>query len=86
MSGTVAEVAGRRVCLYVSFVDLVDGRWRIDMLMAEHPSRFDAYKRQEVFTAGSVVGTLGVERVKDPAVLRAGSEYCMLISFAAGAA
>ena len=72
--------------LYVSFVDPADGRWRIDMLTAGHPSRFDAQKRQEVFTAGSVEGATGVEGVKDPVVFQAGGTYFMLVSFAVGLA
>ena len=64
--------------LYVSFVDPADNRWRIDMIEADAPERFDVSRRTKIFTAGDV----GVEGVKDPYVVLVGGMYYMLISYA----
>src|SRR5687767_11789892 len=50
--------------LFLSFVDPSDRRWRIDLLSARDPSRFDPASRQLVLTAGSTAS----EGVKDPVV------------------
>jgi len=63
---------------FVSYVDGSDGRWRIDLLEADAPDRFDPATRTPVFTAPP----LGVEGVKDPWVFRIGPVWYMLISYA----
>jgi hypothetical protein len=71
--------------LYVSYVDPADNRWRIDLLEAVHPARFDAGALQPVLMAGDVPCTAGerVEGVKDPWVFRIGGTWHMLVSYAA---
>jgi len=64
--------------LYPSYVDPADGRWRIDVIEAAHPSEFDVRQRRKVFTAGDV----GAQGVKDPWVLIVNGLYYMLISYA----
>ncbi|MBP6965519.1 MAG: hypothetical protein KBC96_14070 [Armatimonadetes bacterium] len=65
--------------LYVSYVDPVDSRWRIDVMEADAPSTFDPATRKKVFTSGDV----GLEGVKDPYVVMIGRKHYMLISYAA---
>lgn len=62
----------------VSYVDPEDGRWRVDLLTAEDPSRFDPESRKPLFTAASI----GAEGVKDPNVYRIGGLYWMFLSYA----
>jgi hypothetical protein len=71
--------------LYVSYVDSADNRWRIDLLEAPDPTRFDATALQPVLTADSIPGKADeqVEGVKDPWVFRVGATWYMLISYAA---
>jgi hypothetical protein len=85
---SIARTADGRYRLYVSYVDPRDDRWRIDLLEAEHPERFDARALRPVFTAGTVASAAGeaVEGVKDPYVFRAGDTWYMLISYAAATA
>ena len=70
--------------LYVSYVDAADNRWRIDLLEAPHPSRFDAAALQPVLTAEQIRNSAGeqIEGVKDPWVFRVGTTWHMLISYA----
>jgi hypothetical protein len=70
--------------LYVSYVDPADNRWRIDLLEAAHPSRFDANALRLVLTAEDVSRTSSdrLEGVKDPWVFRVGATWYMLISCA----
>jgi hypothetical protein len=70
--------------LYVSYVDAVDNRWRIDLLEASHPSRFDAAAVQPVLTADEIRNSAGeqIEGVKDPWVFRVGATWHMLVSYA----
>ena len=63
--------------LYVSFVDPADGRWRIDVLEADRPERFDVRARRTTLTAALA----GVESVKDPVVIRDGGRWLMFASF-----
>ena len=63
--------------LYVSFVDPADGRWRIDVLEADRPERFDARSRRTALTAAAA----GVETVKDPVVLAHDGQWLMFASF-----
>ena len=64
--------------LFVSFVDPVDQKWRINMMEADAPDQFRPAARVKVFTADDV----GVEGVKDPYVVVLGRRYYMLISYA----
>ena len=67
-----------RFAFYISFVDPADGRWRIDVVTADHPSRFDLSTRQKVFSADDING----EGVKDPFVYHIGGVYHMIVSYA----
>ena len=64
--------------LYLSYVDPTDQRWRIDLLEADHPSRFDIAKRTPILTAQQT----SCEGVKDPFVMRVDDTYHMLVSYA----
>lgn len=64
--------------LYVSHVDPDDRRWRISMLEADEPDRFDAGTARVLLTAEDVDG----EGVKDPNVFIIGRSYYMLFSYA----
>ncbi len=65
--------------LYLSYVDPVDNRWRIDVVEAGSPDSFDVDTRRPVFTAAST----GTEGVKDPKVIRlADGRLVMVISAA----
>lgn len=77
-----------RYRLYVSYVDPVDSRWRIDVLESDSPDSFDTARRSEVLTAASAsrAHDLPVEGVKDPAVYLVGRVYYMFVSFAEGIA
>jgi len=68
--------------LYLSYVDPEDSRWRIDLLEADDPRRFDARSRQPVLTGPAI----GAEGAKDPVVLILGGVYYMLVSYARPAA
>lgn len=65
--------------LYLSYVDPVDSRWRIDLLSAPDPAQFDLAARRPVLTAEST----GTEGVKDPYVLTLGPVTYLYASFAA---
>ncbi len=65
------------VRLYVSFVDPIDARWRIDVLEAETPEQLDVRDRRAAITADSA----GVESVKDPVVVRHDGRWSMFVSF-----
>ncbi|MHB1686791.1 MAG: glycoside hydrolase family protein [Ignavibacteriaceae bacterium] len=64
--------------LYVSYVDPVDNRWRIDMMEAESPEHFDVSLRKMILTAKD----LQVEGVKDPYILVIDGMYYMFYSYA----
>jgi hypothetical protein len=65
--------------LLLSFVDPVDGRWRLDVVEASDPARFDVATRRPVLTAGST----GTEGVKDPVLVRAPDGEHLFVSYAA---
>jgi hypothetical protein len=73
----VATAAG--FTLYLSFVDPVDRRWRVDAIDAADPGRFDVATRRPVLTAA----TTGTEGVKDPILVRAAGTEHLFASFAA---
>ncbi len=64
--------------LYISHVDPGDHRWRISMLEADEPDRFDVQTVTTLLTAEDVAG----EGVKDPNVYTIGQSYYMLASYA----
>jgi hypothetical protein len=64
--------------LYLSYVDPADSRWRIDVLEADDPGRFEVKNVRPVLTAA---GT-GTEGVKDPYVFRVGPVTYLLASYA----
>ena len=68
--------------LFISFVDPVDGRWRIDIVEADAIVDFDLSNSKRVLTAGA----LGVEGVKDPFLFQIAGLYHMVVSFATGEA
>jgi len=70
--------SGYELC--VSYVDAVDGRWRIDAVSAPRPDAFDIATRSPVLTAGST----STEGVKDPVVVEIGGAVHLFASFAAG--
>ncbi len=65
--------------LYVSYVDPVDNRWRIDVMEAADPASFNPRFRKKVLTA---LDRPGVEGVKDPYVMRVGDQYFMYFVYA----
>jgi hypothetical protein len=65
--------------LYLSFVDPVDGRWRIDAIDATDPARFDVSSRRAVLTAAST----RTEGVKDPVLVVEGGLEHLFASVAA---
>ena len=64
--------------LYVSYCARSDYRWRIDMLEADDPSRFDAVHRVPVLSPENS----GTEGVKDPVVVIAGGLWHLYANFA----
>ncbi len=64
--------------LYVSHVDPSDHHWRISVLEADEPDRFDGQTVSTLLTAEDVGG----EGVKDPNVFIIGQAYYMLASYA----
>jgi hypothetical protein len=71
--------AGGGYDLYICYVDAADNRWRIDVVRAPEPSRFDVAQRRPVLTAAST----GTEGVKDPYVFVVGPVTYLIASFAA---
>jgi hypothetical protein len=68
---------GRRWRLYVSYVDGVDGRWRIDVIEAGTPDSFDPAARR--IALGSDMA--GATAVKDPWLRRVGDRWWMFVSY-----
>ena len=64
--------------LYVSYVDPADGRWRIDLVVADDPSEFDLSRRTAILSAADV----RAEGIKDPFVFRVAGLFQMIVSFA----
>jgi predicted GH43/DUF377 family glycosyl hydrolase len=75
----IVKVNDQLYRLYISYVDPVDNRWRIDLVEADSPISFDITKRQKVLTASD---REGVEGVKDPYVVRKGDQYLMYFVYA----
>jgi hypothetical protein len=68
---------GRRWRLYVSYVDGVDDRWRIDVIEAGTPDSFDPAARR------LALGTdmANAIAVKDPWIRRVGDRWWMFVSY-----
>ncbi|MFQ6066424.1 MAG: hypothetical protein ACE5K3_03990 [bacterium] len=64
--------------LYISYVDPIDNRWRIDVLHAKSPEDFDLSQRHPVFTAKNT----STQAVKDPVVYSFSGLYYMFLSYA----
>jgi hypothetical protein len=64
--------------LYIGYAHPADGRWRIGLLEAQEPDRFDIAQLVPVLTAEDVGG----EGVKDPNVFQIGQMVYMLASYA----
>ncbi len=67
-----------RYRLYLSLSDLADGRWKVDMMEADDPSRFDPDARTRVLDPVE----LGLAGVKDPYIVLVGGLYWALLSYA----
>ncbi|OLE77067.1 MAG: hypothetical protein AUG02_02770 [Chloroflexi bacterium 13_1_20CM_2_70_9] len=63
--------------LYVSYVDGRSGRWRIDLLEADAPDRFDPATRTATFTAENADAVA----VKDPWLRRVAGRWLMFVSY-----
>ena len=63
--------------LYVSYVDGVDGRWRVDLIEAGSPSAFDPRTRRPVLGADMA----NAIAVKDPWLRRVNDRWLMFVSF-----
>ena len=68
---------GRTWRLYVSYVDGVDGRWRIDVIEAGSPDSFDPAARRPALDA-DMANALAV---KDPWIRRVGDRWWMFVSY-----
>jgi hypothetical protein len=67
--------------LYLSFVDPVDSRWRVDVLHSKSLSDFDVSKRSPVLSSQST----DTEGIKDPFILEFDGEEWMFLSVAKAA-
>jgi hypothetical protein len=63
--------------LYVSYVDGVDGRWRIDVIEADSPAGFDPSARRPALDADDARAVA----VKDPWLRRVGDRWWMFVSY-----
>jgi len=68
---------GRRWRLYVSYVDAVDQRWRIDVIEAGSPDSFDPAARR--LALGPDMARAAA--VKDPWIRRVGDRWWMFVSY-----
>jgi hypothetical protein len=68
---------GRRWRLYVSYVDGVDQRWRIDVIEAGSPDSFDPAARRIALGPDMA----GAAAVKDPWLRRVGDRWWMFVSY-----
>jgi hypothetical protein len=68
---------GKSWRLYVSYVDGVDGRWRVDVLEASSPDSFDPQARRPVLDADMA----NAIAVKDPWLRRLNDRWLMFVSF-----
>ncbi len=68
---------GRRWRLYVSYVDGIDDRWRIDVIEAASPDSFDPTNRRLALGPDAATAVA----VKDPWIRRVGDRWWMFVSF-----
>jgi hypothetical protein len=68
---------GQRWRLYVSYVDGVDDRWRIDVIEAGSPDSFDPGDRRPALSADMA----NAIAVKDPWIRRVGERWWMFVSY-----
>lgn len=68
----------RKYRLYIGYVAPEDNKWKIDMIEADSPEKFDPVTKKLVLDPEKC----GVEGVKDPYVLIVGGKYYMLVSYA----
>lgn len=66
--------------LYISYVDPKDKKWKIDLIKADHPSKFQISERREVLTAAQT----NCEGVKDPFAFNYNGRLHLLVSYATG--
>jgi hypothetical protein len=71
---------GRRWRLYVSYVDGIDDRWRIDVIEAGTPDSFDPAARRPALSPDMAKAIA----VKDPWIRRVGDRWWMFVSYGAG--
>lgn len=68
---------GRTWRLYVSYVDGVDGRWRIDVIEAGSPDSFNPAARRPALDADMA----NAVAVKDPWIRKVGDRWWMFVSY-----
>jgi len=68
---------GRTWRLYVSYVDGIDGRWRIDVIEAGSPDSFDPAARRLALDADMA----NAVAVKDPWLRKVGDRWWMFVSY-----
>lgn len=66
--------------LYMGYVDPEDNKWKIDMVEAHSPEKFDPGTRKLILDPRDCGPA--VEGVKDPYILIVGGKYFMLVSYA----
>ncbi|MDH7570854.1 MAG: hypothetical protein QHJ73_14840, partial [Armatimonadota bacterium] len=76
--GSLVRTPDGRWILYLSFVDPIDNRWRIDAMEADSPNAFQPARRRKILTAADIPA----EGVKDPVVFLLGGLYYMIVSYA----
>ncbi len=76
--GAILKSKEGKWLLYLSYVNPIDNRWKIDVIESKSPDSFRVDKKIEVLTAQKV----GTEGVKDPRVYIFGDAYYMLVSYA----
>ena len=64
--------------LYLSYVDPNHKKWRVDLMEADGPDRFDPASSRCLFDPDD----LGIEGIKDPYVFTLGHKYHMVLSYA----
>lgn len=79
--GALVKTLEGKYRLYLGYVDPSDNMWKIDMVEADSPEKFNPETRKLIF-APEDCGIEGVEGVKDPYILIVGGKYYMLVSYA----
>lgn len=67
-----------RFRLYVSFSDLRDNRWRIELMEADHPKNFDPKRRISILGSEDIENCEGI---KDPVIIILGGMYYMFAGY-----